>query len=149
MFAILQRYKFESNSQHGSDGSRSGLRCLLSCKDTNLKAIHNTPGRGCRGRWMFAILQRYKFESNSQRRTRFTTRTSGCLLSCKDTNLKAIHNSTTRGFLINLDVCYPAKIQIWKQFTTGDKDSRNLVAMFAILQRYKFESNSQLRTFQG
>ena len=41
MFAVLQRYKFESNSQHMAITGDLDIRCLLSCKDTNLKAIHN------------------------------------------------------------------------------------------------------------
>jgi len=39
----LQRYKFESNSQHNKIYDIMYLGCVIPCKDTNLKAIHNTP----------------------------------------------------------------------------------------------------------
>ena len=42
----------------------------------------------------------------------------GCLLSCKDTNFKANHNSYWMGEKSNSGVCYLAKIRILKQITT-------------------------------
>ena len=46
LFLLLQRYSFESNSQHIIDAHRPHLGCFSSCKDTHLKAIHNEPGCG-------------------------------------------------------------------------------------------------------
>ena len=144
MSTVLQRYKFESNSQQKQVSGASHSGCLLSCKDTNLKAIHNTiQSLMTRSRdvycpakiqiWkqfttsalalaantaMSTVLQRYKFESNSQPPPISGGSPWRCLLSCKDTNLKAIHNS---------EGVVPQREQ-----------------MSTVLQRYKFESNSQL-----
>ena len=41
VFTVLQRYDFESNSQHISRRMITTLRCLPYCKGTILKAIHN------------------------------------------------------------------------------------------------------------
>ena len=41
---------------------------------------------------MCNTLQRYKFESNSQRLLLVVCLAAGCVIPCKDTNLKAIHN---------------------------------------------------------
>ena len=37
----IQRYKFESNSQHKALGFAYIVGCVIRYKDTNLKAIHN------------------------------------------------------------------------------------------------------------
>ena len=37
----MQRYKFESNSQHYKIAYDSLQGCVYLCKDTSLKAIHN------------------------------------------------------------------------------------------------------------
>ena len=37
----IQRYKFESNSQHQLSVQQLCLSCVIRYKDTNLKAIHN------------------------------------------------------------------------------------------------------------
>ena len=169
LFAISQRYYIESNSQPASFASFSGTNCLLSRKDTTLKAIHNGIESANRHRptvcylakilhwkqftttilWylanvqLFAISQRYYIESNSQRQyaswfsvktvcylakilhwKQFTTSASTCLLilycllSRKDTTLKAIHNLLDIRPSSTLTVCYLAKILHWKQFTT-------------------------------
>ena len=94
-------------------------RCLLSCKDTNLKAIHNQ-----------SMLQQLQIEDvfylakiliwkQFTTYARDTWCSYGCLLSCKDTNLKAIHNYGAAIFDGQEDVFYLAKILIWKQFTTA------------------------------
>ena len=146
LFMPMQRYKFESNSQqkHKKKGPAKG--CLCQCKDTNLKAIHNaakwstaadsvvyanakiqiwkqfTTYEALMGMAtaLFMPMQRYKFESNSQQPARCARLAVGCLCQCKDTNLKAIHNSVAHGASATEVVYANAKIQIWKQFTTGD-----------------------------
>ena len=120
------------------------LCCVIRYKDTNLKAIHNRAKYGKRAKravssdtkiqiWkqfttspLLCIaaaqlchpIQRYKFESNSQRVSYSWLLTGGCVIRYKDTNLKAIHNAPCcKGRVDRL--CHP-------------------------IQRYKFESNSQL-----
>ena len=141
---LLQRYKFESNSQHSARSAAVSLRCQISCKDTNLKAIHNFIAIWINFRnvakspakiqiWkqfttsfkthlyyqmLPNLLQRYKFESNSQLAKRENAAQAGCQISCKDTNLKAIHNYCTKFYDFHNVAKSPAKIQIWKQFTT-------------------------------
>ncbi len=72
----LQRYKFESNSQrlHGPREPAAG--CVIPCKDTNLKAIHNDHG----------------LQHTHNRKEEGEITHLGCVIPCKDTNLKAIHN---------------------------------------------------------
>ena len=215
----MQRYKFESNSQHDSARSEEHGSCVYLCKDTNLKAIHNfmecvpydyklclpmqrykfesnsqrlvdyssvyivvftyakiqiwkqftTYTLSCSWRSRLCLpMQRYKFESNSQQVTAKTTAktvvftyakiqiwkqfttisqalppTSGCVYLCKDTNLKAIHNNKNKNKICASVVFTYAKIQIWKQFTTGVDKSAHGVPLCLPMQRYKFESNSQ------
>ena len=62
----LQRYKIESNSQRIGGSSADPQSCVLHCKDTKLKAIHNLADSvNCFALLCFT-LQRYKIESNSQ-----------------------------------------------------------------------------------
>ena len=170
LFAISQRYYIESNSQQRARRKKRSVRCLLSRKDTTLKAIHN-PTRiwtshflavcylakilhwkqfttiWCR-RWfvspLFAISQRYYIESNSQQVRAPISAAKGCLLSRKDTTLKAIHNSKFNKGEMSDAVCYLAKILHWKQFTTRNVQRFLKAWLFAISQRYYIESNSQL-----
>ena len=221
MCCAMQRYKFESNSQHVYLLASRVFRCVVPCKDTNLKAIHNgyllkrkgdndvlchakiqiwkqftTPLRNVYAAWpMCCAMQRYKFESNSQHGGRGNPAHRRCVVPCKDTNLKAIHNrliahiSCVRDVLCHAkiqiwkqfttpgrpqtvhphdvlchakiqiwkqftteragrilqvwDVLCHAKIQIWKQFTTTNGIAHSTLSMCCAMQRYKFESNSQ------
>ena len=118
-------------------------RCCLSYKDTILKANHSCCGQVCDRLpavayptkilfWkritahflsylpfgkLLLILQRYYFESESQRDERRGRNGAGCCLSYKDTILKANHSSSLR-------------------FASS-------IALLLILQRYYFESESQ------
>ena len=117
VFTVLQRYDFESNSQQLLIRLISRRRCLPYCKGTILKAIHNSGHRRRNDRLVFTVLQRYDFESNSQLR---------------------------RGRLsIDYGVYRIAKVRFWKQFTTNHRDWPRHHAVFTVLQRYDFESNSQ------
>ena len=114
----MQRYKFESNSQPTSATKSVPLCCNIRCKDTNLKAIHNGKIHHrlhCRLQYP---MQRYKFESNSQRIGGATSDLDSCNIRCKDTNLKAIHNLFLPCLHDGVVAISDAKIQIWKQFTT-------------------------------
>ena len=118
---------------------------------------------------LYYLIQRYKFESNSQllggsainpyvvlsdtkiqiwkQFTTFTTNiieTKSCIIWYKDTNLKAIHNSRVHGLFKTNVVLSDTKIQIWKQFTTHTQSFWLIAMLYYLIQRYKFESNSQL-----
>ena len=119
---------------------------------------------------VFTVLQRYDFESNSQLVYHYTLCVLGCLPYCKGTILKAIHNCLIPFQTIVLGVYRIAKVRFWKQFTTALKVLRswlwclpyckgtilkaihnwtchliNFILVFTVLQRYDFESNSQLQ----
>ena len=169
MCCAMQRYKFESNSQPAFLRAGAAIWCVVPCKDTNLKAIHNwkasrysqpsdvlchakiqiwkqfttTSTPWSRHHWMCCAMQRYKFESNSQLANWQPPYPRWCVVPCKDTNLKAIHNTCTSWLPGSLDVLCHAKIQIWKQFTTRWKGKPRSSTMCCAMQRYKFESNSQ------
>ena len=94
------------------------LRCLLSCKDTNLKANHNTEAYPkCTSNVVFYPAKILIWKQITTKAI-FNLGCVGCLLSCKDTNLKANHNSTQASTFLWRVVFYPAKILIWKQITT-------------------------------
>ena len=144
LYYQIQRYKFESNSQLLASTPHGAMRCIIKYKDTNLKAIHNS--RACSQLercvvlsntkiqiWkqfttlngnvvlchqLYYQIQRYKFESNSQQ-TRIAHESYSVVLS-------------------------NTKIQIWKQFTTGLLFGMTETELYYQIQRYKFESNSQL-----
>ena len=61
-----------------------------------------------------------------------------CLLSCKDTNFKANHNSYVTTNISLVGVCYLAKIRILKQITTFRAAHIRCPKVFVILQRYEF-----------
>ena len=62
----IQRYKFESNSQHNPLCLEFFVCCVIRYKDTNLKAIHNLTVFLLGSERLCHPIQRYKFESNSQ-----------------------------------------------------------------------------------
>ena len=143
--------------------------CVSHCKDTKLKAIHNK-------HWgsvitFTVVFHTAKIQNWKQFTTGFFDHVSSicCVSHCKDTKLKAIHNSVLSGMAEKRVVFHTAKIQNWKQFTTATlplflffccvshcKDTKlkaihnfptSLISMSALcftLQRYKIESNSQL-----
>ena len=92
LFPMVQRYKFESKSQRLWHHCPRGWRCFQWFKGTNLKANHNCWIGRKDNVWLFPMVQRYKFESKSQRKI-------------KD-NAPAI--AVSNG----------SKVQIWKQITT-------------------------------
>ena len=94
------------------------MSCITRYKDTNLKAIHNTPTPVINVFKLYYTIQRYKFESNSQPAAEKIRGRGGCITRYKDTNLKAIHN------VDGVDYTH--------------------YRLYYTIQRYKFESNSQL-----
>ena len=118
LLLILQRYYFESESQHIRCISSAPIGCCLSYKDTILKANHSSAVSNCSGLLLLLILQRYYFESESQ------------LFWYILLQLAA--------------VAYPTKILFWKRITAIDWYAKSAKALLLILQRYYFESESQL-----
>ena len=90
------------------------------------------------------MVQRYKFESKSQQKVRPPRATCGCFQWFKGTNLKANHNARTIFLLSFLVVSNGSKVQIWKQITTPMQQKLQAASLFPMVQRYKFESKSQL-----
>ena len=115
----MQRYKFESNSQ------LMMLRLVLLsvvftyAKIQIWKQFTTYVQMVLVHLWLCLPMQRYKFESNSQPSHIHYVVDIGCVYLCKDTNLKAIHNLIVCKLLRKIVVFTYAKIQIWKQFTTG------------------------------
>ena len=62
----MQRYNFESNSQRNMITTAVTTSCCYWCKDTILKAIHNSSGKLIKVSRLLLLMQRYNFESNSQ-----------------------------------------------------------------------------------
>ena len=89
---MVQRYKFESKSQLFAFAIIVKCGCFQWSKDTNLKANHNGSLYHIAPGWLFSMVQRYKFESKSQRVRRAFHLESRCFQWSKDTNLKANHN---------------------------------------------------------
>ena len=126
------------------DRVRYKVDCLLSCKDMNFKANHNTYPWLCSSLlivcylakiWILKQITTYRpcasnvhpivcYLAKIWILKQITTERKGshwsnhCLLSCKDMNFKANHNISV--FLCNSKkiVCYLAKIWILKQITT-------------------------------
>ena len=143
LLLILQRYYFESESQLFSQHGVDANGCCLSYKDTILKANHSlllhifikmaavayptkilfwkritaTSERLNNLNMLLLILQRYYFESESQRLWKNSLCGNRCCLSYKDTILKANHSSGRDSLIIHSAVAYPTKILFWKRIT--------------------------------
>ena len=170
LLLILQRYYFESESQRNFRIVVGGRCCCLSYKDTILKANHSRSTsnnihigavayptkilfwkritapieRGKGSGKLLLILQRYYFESESQRTPIHTLSRVGCCLSYKDTILKANHSNAALLTVNVIAVAYPTKILFWKRITAPLSIASSVKALLLILQRYYFESESQL-----
>ena len=95
------------------------LGCLCYCKDTKLKAIHNK--KMIVNKKQFVVYATAKILNWKQFTTLKIKRVDKycCLCYCKDTKLKAIHNSKSLQMLRSYVVYATAKILNWKQFTTA------------------------------
>ena len=118
--------------------------CCLSYKDTILKANHSTTKWVVRASWLLLILQRYYFESESQLVNRLNAQELRCCLSYKDTILKANHSLFDNNAEVVRAVAYPTKILFWKRITAVIVSNTLGLELLLILQRYYFESESQL-----
>ena len=144
LLLILQRYYFESESQHQSTKSSIKGSCCLSYKDTILKANHSFINSQSIKITLLLILQRYYFESESQLVPRCYMLLISCCLSYKDTILKANHSISLILETLRTAVAYPTKILFWKRITASIRGRSYLISLLLILQRYYFESESQL-----
>ena len=68
----------------------------------------------------------------------------GCCLSYKDTILKANHSGIGCLMTGTRAVAYPTKILFWKRITATRRNLCRKSMLLLILQRYYFESESQL-----
>ena len=93
---MLMVLKFESKSQHVDGSAILTSGCFQWFKDTNLKVNHNEQEVAAKQRKLFPMVQRYKFESKSQRLVAVKGLLSGCFQWFKDTNLKVNHNSNSQ-----------------------------------------------------
>ena len=169
MFAILQKYDFSSKSQQYFFGGAERLGCLRYCKSTIFQANHNGTHQHCAAlpvvcdtakvrffkqittdtlpplnlAALFAILQKYDFSSKSQPADKIKAGQDGCLRYCKSTIFQANHNYRWVGVRGRVVVCDTAKVRFFKQITTNITSIPQLLALFAILQKYDFSSKSQ------
>ena len=141
----VQRYKFESNSQLVYSKQSTTSVVAISTKIQIWKQFTTRFGRTTHRAELLRSVQRYKFESNSQQWIKQQQNDKSCCDQYKDTNLKAIHNSKSSMLFCASVVAISTKIQIWKQFTTLPLCYHYATKLLRSVQRYKFESNSQLR----
>ena len=173
LLLILQRYYFESESQQAERQKANLFSCCLSYKDTILKANHSEtagiflaclavayptkilfwkritaiPSSIREKITLLLILQRYYFESESQRWVIKPCSKRCCCLSYKDTILKANHSVLAHLSRRFHAVAYPTKILFWKRITAISVTVGSNSKLLLILQRYYFESESQLKTW--
>ena len=92
---------------------------------------------------LLLIPQRYEFSSKSQLNTLTDTQGKGCCWYHKGTNFQANHNQSQS---LSDDVRVVAdttKVRIFKQITTKSINSRQVIELLLIPQRYEFSSKSQ------
>ena len=143
MYYQIQRYKFESNSQHTSISCYSEWVVLSNTKIQIWKQFTTDCAKFLFSHTLYYQIQRYKFESNSQLHLLECPPSCSCIIKYKDTNLKAIHNACWVVGQVRYVVLSNTKIQIWKQFTTLGEYIKYEGELYYQIQRYKFESNSQ------
>ena len=98
---------------------------------------------------LLLILQRYYFESESQQSDNWSVKPLRCCLSYKDTILKANHSHAINDIILGQAVAYPTKILFWKRITACWRLYLSNWTLLLILQRYYFESESQLNIHTG
>ena len=143
LFPMVQRYKFESKSQL-EKRVVLGLYVVSNGSKVQIwKQITTDAPQGSTAIMLFPMVQRYKFESKSQRRCLNPKKVLSCFQWFKGTNLKANHNSRPKISIHYLVVSNGSKVQIWKQITTTNDLISYIHRLFPMVQRYKFESKSQ------
>ena len=89
----LQRYENKSKSQRTLSCIILSVCCLRLCKDTKIKANHNSSVAFISLLWLSKTLQRYENKSKSQLIPFHQYYVPCCLRLCKDTKIKANHNT--------------------------------------------------------
>ena len=140
---MVQRYKFESKSQHSNAQAHVALCCFQWFKGTNLKANHNTADSVTLE--FVAVSNGSKVQIWKQITTtnKYVALPVCCFQWFKGTNLKANHNNDLHCIAVIGAVSNGSKVQIWKQITTVYECSLRAGQLFPMVQRYKFESKSQ------
>ena len=92
---------------------------------------------------LLLLPQRYKFSSKSQLVGNPFRRLAGCCCYRKGTNFQANHNTLLCTLTASSVVVATAKVQIFKQITTGYGNDNNGEELLLLPQRYKFSSKSQ------
>ena len=144
LLLILQRYYFESESQRRWGSYKGTIAVAYPTKILFWKRITALPREYQNYYQLLLILQRYYFESESQHPGTGVRNNPGCCLSYKDTILKANHSSIWWWDNRLEAVAYPTKILFWKRITATMGGSNQGNGLLLILQRYYFESESQL-----
>ena len=101
--------------------------CLRLCKDTKIKANHNSLKFHAIGYMLSKTLQRYENKSKSQHKKPAPPTNRGCLRLCKDTKIKANHN--WKGF-------DPFFLQLSKTLQRYENKSKSQHQDFTYIQRY-------------
>ena len=149
LLLLPQRYKFSSKSQPESATRLIPTSCCCYRKGTNFQANHNRKGffrfGGC------VVVATAKVQIFKQITT--TTVINVILFSCccyrKGTNFQANHNCTVLSLPKVPVVVATAKVQIFKQITTGFLRSYFWLGLLLLPQRYKFSSKSQHQLVTG
>ena len=141
---MVQRYKFESKSQHTFFECENVWCCFQWFKGTNLRANHNvfddvlTQGHAVSNGSKVQIWEQI---TTVACRARYVSR---CFQWFKGTNLRANHNRKATCWTPQMAVSNGSKVQIWEQITTNVVSFYRSARLFPMVQRYKFESKSQL-----
>ena len=93
---------------------------------------------------LWCMVQSYKNESKSQRRTWASHRHIRCDVWYKVTKMRANHNRRAYTWLCFKAVMYGTKLQKWEQITTNSSAYYFLLLLWCMVQSYKNESKSQL-----
>ena len=145
LLLILQRYYFESESQHLGMYIGNPEGCCLSYKDTILKANHSEGVSDDITNRAVAYPTKILFWKRITASEIVIDSIYRCCLSYKDTILKANHSILWTLTLLIFAVAYPTKILFWKRITATLLGPRKVSMLLLILQRYYFESESQQR----
>ena len=144
LFPMVQRYKFESKSQRSSWIADNQDCCFQWFKGTNLKANHNLQHLRIDFRGVVSNGSKVQIWKQITTTLTYANRFIRCFQWFKGTNLKANHNVLSFLYVFVFVVSNGSKVQIWKQITTVEPRARGCEPLFPMVQRYKFESKSQL-----
>ena len=111
--------------------------CVCGCKDTRIKAIHNKEYDGDTIDFVVSAVAKIQELKQFTTAKQFFEFAASCVCGCKDTRIKAIHNSPYAHSRVCNVVSAVAKIQELKQFTTCFAALQHGLRLCLRLQRYK------------